>query len=616
MSRRFCGLLLLALCVSATQALPAQENLASRARQLAAEGDFREAASAWRMVLEARPRDRVALEGLVDALEAAGDWRDAIAPLDVLLELGAGDGYRLRQRGLYAAWSGDLGRGIELLRRAVAQRPQDGASLAALAEVLSWSPATRAEACATFTAALARDPDNIPLLLGYADLLSWTPSTRDSADKVYRRILARSPGEIRARVGRANLLTWNGKPAGALPGYDSVLVVAPDDIGALRGRGGALNQLRRPGDALPPLQRAVELAPRDVWAAGELARAELGSGRFRAARSRLQGRVEPLFRPVADSALRATASAAEVTGLLRRRKNQLDANRVSARTTGSLGSFKVFGEYARTELQDGSAAFRTDGYGAGARVDSRGLSLVAVGRMQTIQGLAPRQWGGSVSLGWMVMDGVALLAAAGRSPVEDTRRSVQGELDGGALRGAVHANLARVTLSLDNLPGPFDAEGTLLAGRYTGLGLESNRRVAAEARAGVVLHRTQPWIRIGYGFSATRFDYNAALDLAQVEAQRGGYFSPKAYWHHQGVLQVSQGIGSRVRWEADARMGREWVRHFEGTGTSSRNTAVANSTLTLRLSHWLDFETSFLYVNAFDAFELKEFSSILKVYFP
>jgi tetratricopeptide (TPR) repeat protein len=583
---------------------------------LAAAGDFHEAASAWRLVLKARPDDRSALAGLVDALEATGDWRTAIAPLDRLLELGASDPWRLRQRGLYAAWSGDLERGVELLRRAVAQRLHDVASLTALAEVLSWSPATRTEAVATFAAALARDSLSSPLLLGYADLLSWTPTTRDSAAVLYRRVLANSPSEPRARVGLANLQAWKGKPARALRSYDSVLVRLPDDVGALLGRGGALNQLDHPHAALQSLQRALALSPRDASIAGELARAELGTGRFRSARAHLQGRVAPALRGVADSALRATASAAEVSGLVRERKNQLDVRRVTARTTGSVGSLKLYGEYERSELKDGGAGFRSEGYGGGARVDHRGLAVLAAGRMQTVEGLGPRQWNALVNLGWRVAPGFSLQAGASRTPVEESRRAVQGGIDAGQLRGAVHANLAQLTLALDNLPGPFDAEAKVLAGRYTGLGLEPNRRLAADTRVGLVLHRSQPWIRIGYGFAATRFDYNADLGLTQTATQRGGYFSPAEYWHHQGILQVSQRLGSRVRWEADGRMGREWVRQFEGATATARNTAVATSTLTLRLASLLDLEARFLYVNAFDAFELKEFASVLKVYFP
>jgi len=200
--------------------------------------------------------------------------------------------------------------------------------------------------------------------------------------------------------------------------------------------------------------------------------------------------------------------------------------------------------------------------------------------------------------------------------VEESRRAVQGELDGGQLRGAAHANLAHLTLALEDLPGSFDGEATVLAGRYTGLGLESNRRVALDTRVGWVLHRSQPWVRIGYGFAATRFDYNADPGFTLIPTRRGGYFSPAEYWRHQGIVQVSQRLGSRVSWEADARMGREWVRQLESTMATSRNTAAANSRLTIRLSSVLDLEARFLYVNAFDAFEMKEFATVLKVYFP
>jgi hypothetical protein len=155
----------------------------------------------------------------------------------------------------------------------------------------------------------------------------------------------------------------------------------------------------------------------------------------------------------------------------------------------------------------------------------------------------------------------------------------------------------------------------VLAGRYTALGLESNPRVSLDARAGVVVRRSQPWVRIGYGFAVTRFEYNADPAFTQIPSRRGAYFSPADYWRHQGILQLSQRFGSRVHWEADARMGREWVRQLDGATAISRNTAVANTSLTFRLGPVLDLQTRLLYVNAFDAFEMKELTTLLKVYF-
>jgi Flp pilus assembly protein TadD len=616
MRYQICRLLLAGVILAgSSSALAAQDSLAALARHQAASGEFRQAASTWRLVLDARPHDRSALAGLVDALEASGEWRNAIVPLDRLLELGGTDPGRLRQRGIYAAWSGDRERGLALLRKAVSLRPKDPVSLGALAQVLSWSPTTRDEAAQRFAEALRYDSTSTDLLVGYADLLSWTPRTRARAGALYRRSLSHRPADSRARVGLGNLLAWKGKPARALPIYDSVLADDPDHVEALRGRGAALNQLGRHDYAVTSLERALALAPQDTAIAGELARAELGSGRFRSARGRLSGRVAPVFLGVADSALRATASAAEISGLVRGRKNQLDLSRVLARTTGALGSLKLFAEYERSELRDGIAGFGSDGYGAGARLDYRGLALSAGGRLRQVHGLGQTQWDGYVDLGWRISKRLVVRAGAVRAPVEESRRSVQGEIDDGRLRGAANSNLAHLTLELADLPGPLDAEATILAGRYTGLGLESNQRLSLDTRVGLVLHGSAPWVRIGYGFVATEFDYNADPGFTQAPAQRGGYFSPAKYWRHQGILQIAQPLGSRVHWEADARLGREWLRQLDGAPTGSRNSAVAHTALTIRLGSRLDLGTRFLYVNAFDAFEMKELATVLKVYF-
>ena len=590
--KRPCAILALALVLAAgSRPLSAQDSAASRVRELAV------------------------LAGQVDALEAAGDWRKAIGPLDRLLQLNPNDPARLRQRGLFAAWSGDRAHGVELLRSAVARRPADPEYLGALALVLSWSPATRNEGARLFRAALEKAPHSAELLVGYADLLSWTPATRDSAAVVYRRALSLSPAAAGARVGLANLLAWRGKPAPALRVYDSVLAVSPANLEALRGRGAALNQLRRHEDAAAALGQVLALAPDDATASGELARAELGRGRYRSARVRLRGPVDQAFRRPADSALRAAASAVQVSGTARRRENQLDADRLAAMVTGAVGSFKFSAEYERSELDDGGR-FRSEAYGGGLRVDHRGLTLRSTARMRTVQGLDPRQWDGAVDLGWSISRGVGFGAGVSRAAVDETRRTVQGELDAGQLRGAVHANLAHLTLRLEDLPGPLDAEATVRAGRYTGLGLEANRRLAVDARASLVLHGSAPWVRLGYGFAASRFDHNAGLGFAQLPEERGGYFSPAEYWSHQGILQLSLALGPRIRFDADGRLGREWVRQVEQGASSSRNTAVAHTVLSIRVASALDLEARFLYVNAFDAFEMKELTTLLKVYLP
>jgi tetratricopeptide (TPR) repeat protein len=607
-------LMILLILLVPVSALEAQTSQSTRARELWESGEFREAAATWRRVLEQWPNDRSALEGLVDALEASGQWREAMAPLDRIIGLGQASPLRLRQRGLYAAWSGDHTHAVIWLRQAVARSPHNSETLGALAEVLSWNRSTRKEADRIFRSALAGDPDNPDLLLPYGDLLSWTPNTRDSAASVYRRVLVLNPGNVRARIGIANLQTWSGNPATSLQIYDSILAVSPTYSAALRGRGAALNQLGRYRLAEQALQMASGTTPGDVWINAELARAEMGRRDFGAARPYLTELPQPEFRAVRDSLFRATASAVEVNGLARRREGQLDLERVSTRATGAVGSLKPFIEYEHSRLSDATGSLNTDGYGVGLRFERRNVAAFAAGRLRSIESLGNRQWDARFALGWMPVDGVRTLIGASRSAVDETRRAIQGTDDGGELRGAVNANLGYLTIALEKLPGRLDAEGTVIAGRYTGMGLATNTRYGLDARLGMMVRSTQPWIRLGTGLVATRFGYNADLDLATDPAHRGGYFSPADYWRHEGILQAEQRFGSRVRWNLDGRLGREWVRQFRGNGTSSRTTAAIFSSLSFRLTTGLDLETRFLYLNAFDAFRMKELGVTLKVY--
>ena len=69
MRYHLCRLLLAGVVLAGSGgSLRAQDSLAARARQQAASGEFRQAASTWRLVLDASPNDRAALAGLVDAL--------------------------------------------------------------------------------------------------------------------------------------------------------------------------------------------------------------------------------------------------------------------------------------------------------------------------------------------------------------------------------------------------------------------------------------------------------------------------------------------------------------------------------------------------------------------
>jgi hypothetical protein len=356
--------------------------------------------------------------------------------------------------------------------------------------------------------------------------------------------------------------------------------------------------------------------PGDPGTQLELARAEVGTGRFGSARERLGALGDdPTVRELSDTTRRALAFGVETSGLARERLRQLDARGLRLRGwTPLIGGVRVRGEFEPVEFRDRAGSFRRDAFGVG--VEWRGPSLVlgADGRIRDVEGLESTAWDLDGSARWRASEAIRLRVALSRRPIEETRRSVQGVLEAGLVRGAVQANLVEVGADLTDLPGPFDAWVTLLAGRYTGEGVSTNERLGVEADIGVLVRRGQPWVRLGYRFIGTRFDFNADTAVTPLPERRGGYFSPDEYWMSQGTVQLAHRFGSRVWWEVEGRLGAEGVRPVPGQTRDQRVAGGGSAHLRVRLTSGLDLDLRYLYLNAFDAFEMHEGRAALRLY--
>lgn len=176
-----------------------------------------------------------ALAARVDSLEAAGRWAEAVPHLQRYLVLVPRDPARLRQLGLYLSWSGHRASGLDLLERALAERPGDVVYLASYAEVLSWQPEDQARAREHFDRALAADPEHVPALVAYGEMLSWNPVTADSAGRVFERALALEPDNLRARDGLRVIRESVRRAAGAFVELGGVVVDRRAQLDAVRG---------------------------------------------------------------------------------------------------------------------------------------------------------------------------------------------------------------------------------------------------------------------------------------------------------------------------------------------------------------------------------------------
>ena len=124
-----------------------------------------------------------------------------------------------------ACRQGELERGIELARQALAAGPQQGRAHNLIGLALSRL-GRPAEALASFDAAIACEP-------ALAD----------------------------AHGNRADILAELGRPIEAVAGYDQALTLAPDSLENWCNRGAALRDLRRNEDAIASYDRALALDP-------------------------------------------------------------------------------------------------------------------------------------------------------------------------------------------------------------------------------------------------------------------------------------------------------------------------------------------------------------------
>ncbi len=578
------SLMLLLSLAAFPLAAQAPDSALTRARALAEAGAWHEAADLFQRALARAPDDPTLLGETIDALEACGRWREAMPLLDRLIGAGSSDARRHWQRGLFAGWAGDREGGLLHLRHAVALNPRDAEYLASLGELLSWRPSDRAEARVLFDQALARDGKN-----------------------------------VRARVGQANLESWSGRGAEALQRFDTVLADHPEHLGALAGRAAALGGLRRHREARTVFRRLRELSPEDEDVVLRLARTELALGNARAAAelvAPLDDRLSPDVRIVRDSARRALGSSVSLHAGLTSRERQLD--RQSAVVEVSLAPsaplrIAVAASPGRYEDRAGSA--RGDSYGGGLSWRGARVGLQGGVGYRDLGRLADAQWTGSGGAQWHPSARLRFEVGWSRSPVEETRISTFGQSGGGVIRDPVHAGLATAAVALDEIAGRLSVKADVLAGHYGGSGWERNQRVGAGVEATVGLRAGGPHLRIGYAFRATRFEFNADTVLATTANQAAGYFSPHRYNLHQAVLQASHQVGARFTWALDGRVGEEAVRARAGDTASRRTSVVLHTRVAARLTSHLDFDTSYLYVDAFDAFRMHRVRVGLRQFF-
>jgi tetratricopeptide (TPR) repeat protein len=255
--------LLLALSLATAQAAQ-KPSLADQARAELSAGHFAKASRLYRQVIETQPDSAAALAGMTDALVAQGRWRDAIAPLERLVQLEPANAPRLYQLGQMLSWEGaEKDRAARLLQQATELEPANADYAIAYATVLSWSRAGRGQAASILKGVLERDPGRAEARRLLALVESWQ-GQRAAAQETLAPLLARAHPAIEDLWTLGRVEEASGENEAAAATYRRVLAQDPKHLGAIERLAGILSwsQATR-GEAAQLFQRGLELSPSD-----------------------------------------------------------------------------------------------------------------------------------------------------------------------------------------------------------------------------------------------------------------------------------------------------------------------------------------------------------------
>jgi len=594
-------------------------------------------------VLQSDPKNKEALSDIVDQLDGAGRWKDALPYLITLNEVEPNDAARTHQLGMYYAWSDNgsakalpllqhaselqptnsqyaydyadvLARGSEhraqaigVLRSIVDRDPKFLPAISRLAEILSWSGSSRAESAKLYQQGLALDPRNLELLDGYAEMLSWDHATRPQAELMFARALETRPNDPRALVGKAQLLAWSGRSGEALAMYDEVLRNDPHHPMALRGRAEILNWKGRYAEARDLLVQAKNAAPDDASVSLELARSEAGLGHFAYARSILHDIASGSAAEGTDlrqAVSRALGTWIEVGYFGRRNRRNLDYDRAMLLVSTPLNSSNRFTFGYRPTFWGTKTGDFDSHYFQGA-LDSQ-LSEQATTHVQIGAEDFPgytTQLDAGADLNYRFNTSWAFDAGFDRGPVEESMLSTRGIVINGVTFGRARSNIGHIGAGYSSQHGHWDASLHYSDGVYTAEAADSNRRYGVDLDLGKMIRSDKPYLRLSYGVSYMSFDHDADFLPGGAPPQVvGGYFSPTRFLLNYGGLGSTWRFGNKVEWRTSTSLG---VQNVETTTSQFGNAgfaATVNSNLLWRATPENEIRMGYDFLNVYSAF--------------
>jgi tetratricopeptide (TPR) repeat protein len=310
--------------------LSAASGLSYRGVALLRTGDIQGAVTALTAAVDARG-DLPILRGLLaEALSAAGAPHEAVAHLDVAVQLDPEYVWARASRAALRADLGDRPRARDELLALVDEHPDFGLARAYLGAVLSadgrnsearahlrralelderqtwvWLRLAHAavasndpdEAAACYARVIDQDPQSVPALIGLAEVLmdSGDPTAMTQCEELLHRAADLEPSSPVVHAMFGELLRRRDRPEDAIHEFDQALSESPDFAYALGSRGQAQLAAGRAEDAVRDLERARALTPDVLWLYLALADAHIAMGNEKAAEELLKqaARVDP-----------------------------------------------------------------------------------------------------------------------------------------------------------------------------------------------------------------------------------------------------------------------------------------------------------------------------------
>ena len=228
-------------------------------------GNYTQAESIWRRVIQLYPNNSVAYNNLGDALRQQGKLEEAIAAYRKAIELDPKYAAAYNNLGTALSKQGKLEEGIAAYRKAIELDPKYAGAYNNLGTALS-NQAKLEEGIAAYRKAIELDPKYAPLYYNLGTVLS-NQGKLEEAIAAYRKAIELDPKDSALYYNLGTALGKQGKLEEAIAAYRQAIQLDPKLAAAYNNLGLALRDQGKLEEAIAAYRKAIELDPKYAAAA-------------------------------------------------------------------------------------------------------------------------------------------------------------------------------------------------------------------------------------------------------------------------------------------------------------------------------------------------------------